>query len=234
MRALKGSLAPLPVVCVVGAVLITTAGLTSGIWVWPRAWLFIATYALLAACCSAMLAVFRPLSLSARRQPVIAAAERRQPWVDAAGVLIYAAFALAWFAFVAVDVFRLQFFQRPPTWLSDLGLGLALAGQSVAYLAIAQNRFATPAIQDQTAEDQQVIQTGLYALVRHPFYAGMLLVYVGAALWLGSYAAAIGSLGFLVMTLARIVIEERFLRANLPAYASYSRRVRAKLIPFLL
>jgi len=71
-------------------------------------------------------------------------------------------------------------------------------------------------------------------VVRHPFYAGMLLVYPGAALWLGSYAAAIAAGGFLVLTLARIVIEERYLRANVPGYSDYAGRVRSRLIPYLL
>ena len=113
-------------------------------------------------------------------------------------------------------------------------MATVVAGLAVVYAAIALNRFAAPTIHDQSAEDKQVIQTGLYGVVRHPFYAGMLVVYAGAAVWLGSYAAAIASSGFLVMTLARIHIEERFLRERLPAYAAYARRVRARLIPFLL
>ena len=54
------------------------------------------------------------------------------------------------------------------------------------------------------------------------------------ALWLGSYAAAIATVGFLIMTLARILLEERFLRKHLPGYCAYAQRVRAKLIPALL
>jgi protein-S-isoprenylcysteine O-methyltransferase Ste14 len=104
----------------------------------------------------------------------------------------------------------------------------------IAQLAIAQNRYAAPTIHDQSAEGQQVIDTGLYGVVRHPLYAGLLLVYPGAALWLGSSAAAVASLGFLAMTLARIVIEERWLREHLPDYAAYARRVRGRLIPYLL
>ena len=79
-----------------------------------------------------------------------------------------------------------------------------------------------------------MIQSGLYGVVRQPLYAGLLLVYPGTALWLGSYAAALASVGFLVMTLARIVIEERYLRKQLPGYADYATRVRARLVPMIL
>ena len=54
------------------------------------------------------------------------------------------------------------------------------------------------------------------------------------ALALGSYAALIAASFFLIMTLARIVIEEAFLRKALPDYAAYAARVRARLIPYLL
>ena len=50
----------------------------------------------------------------------------------------------------------------------------------------------------------------------------------------GQHPAAIASLGFLILTLARIVIEERWLRAHLPDYAAYAKRVRGRLIPYLL
>jgi protein-S-isoprenylcysteine O-methyltransferase Ste14 len=141
---------------------------------------------------------------------------------------------MVWFAFIPIDIFRLRLMPAPGVALSALGAAATIAGVVVAYAALAQNRFAAPTIHDQTSDGQRVIDTGLYAVVRHPFYAGLLLVYAGAALWLGSYAALIAASGFLVMTLARIVIEEAYLRQTLPAYAGYARRVRGRLIPHLL
>jgi protein-S-isoprenylcysteine O-methyltransferase Ste14 len=141
---------------------------------------------------------------------------------------------LGWFAFIPLDVFRLRVFPVPSSAVQLLGLLAVVGGLAIAYVSIGQNRFAAPTIHDQSAEAQEVIQSGLYGVVRHPFYAGMLLVYPGTALWLGSYAAAIGAIGFLVMTLARIVIEERYLREHLPEYGAYAARVRARLIPVLL
>lgn len=123
----------------------------------------------------------------------------------------------------------------PPGWaVSAGGLAAVIAGIAIGYVAFGQNPFAAPTIHDQSDGGQRVIDTGLYGLVRHPFYAGMLLVYVGTALWLGSYAAAIGVTGFLLMTLARIAIEEAYLRDHLPGYADYARRVRGRLVPYLL
>jgi len=234
MQALRGALSPMPLVAVMAAVLVLAPALLAGVWAWPTAWGFLVVFGGWSAAASGLLAVLRPASFRVRQQGFRAAAAKKQPLIDALGLWVYAAFMLGWFASIPLDVFRLALLPRPSTAVQALGALAAVGGLSIAYLAIGQNRFAAPTIHDQSADAQEVIQSGLYGVVRHPFYAGMLLVYPGTALWLGSYAAAIGSLGFLVMTLARIVIEERYLHEHLPGYAAYAGRVRAKLIPGLL
>lgn len=234
VAVLKGLLAPLPVIVALATLLLGSAGLVSGVWIWPRAWGFLAAFGALSLAGSVMLAVAWPASFAVRQQGVVAAKEQRQPLVDAVGSVFYALCIAAWFAFIPIDVFRLRLLPPPMTTISAAGAAVAIVGLIAAYTAIAQNRFAARAIKDQTQEGQRVIDTGLYALVRHPFYAGTLLFYGGAALWLGSYAALIGVSGFLFMTLARILIEEAYLRRALPAYAGYARRVRSRLIPYLL
>ncbi|HEV7383580.1 MAG TPA: isoprenylcysteine carboxylmethyltransferase family protein [Phenylobacterium sp.] len=234
MAVLKGLLAPLPGLLALTALLLAPAGLVSGVWSWPRAWWFLAAFGAVSLAGSIALAVARPASFKVRQQGLVAARDRRQPLIDAVGSLFYALYLASWCAFIPVDVFRLRLLAPPPPAISAAGGAAAIAGVIVAYLAIAQNRFAAPTIHDQTQEGQQVIDTGLYAVVRHPFYAGMLLVYGGLALWLGSYAALIGASGFLILTLARTLIEEAYLRRTLPSYADYARRVRSRLVPLLL
>ena len=206
----RGLLAPLPLIGIAAALLLLPAGLACGVWNWPRGWLALAALA------------------------IVAKAEKRQPWIDAVGSIFYAAVMAVWFAFIPLDVFRLHLLPAVPGPLALAGGMAMLAGVVLSYGAIGQNRFAAPTIHDQSGDGQRVIDTGLYGLVRHPFYAGMLLVYAGWALALGSYAALIAASFFLIMTLARIVIEEAFLRKALPDYAAYAARVRARLIPYLL
>jgi protein-S-isoprenylcysteine O-methyltransferase Ste14 len=222
------------VVSVLAAMLLVTPGLLEGIWVWPTAWVFLTVFGAGSAFASGLLAVLRPASFRVRQQGFVARPEKKQPLIDALGLLAYLAFTLCWLAFIPLDVFRLKLLPAPSTVVQMLGALAVVCGLSISYVAIGQNRFAAPTIHDQSAEAQQVIQSGLYGVIRHPFYAGMLLVYPGTALWLGSYAAAIGSVGFLVMTLARILIEERYLRKHLAGYGAYAERVRARLIPALL
>lgn len=234
MKFLKGLVATWLSILVSGVVLLGTAGLSAGAWIWPTAWAWMAAFTLTTIVGSGILAVLRPASFEVRQQGLIAARGKKQPVIDAVGQFVYLAFILAWLAFIPLDVFRLKMLPAPPEAISVAGLMAALAGLAASYVAIGQNPFAAPTIHDQSGNGQRVIDTGLYGVVRHPFYAGMLLLYAGTALWLGSYAALIGALGFLFFTLARIAIEEAWLREHLPAYAAYARRVRSRLIPYVL
>ncbi len=232
MNAVKGLVAPLPLIGAVAGLLLLTAGLACGVWIWPTAWAFLAAFAVMACSASGLMAVLRPASFQVRQRPLVAGREDRQPLIDALGLVAYVACLAAWVVFIPLDVFRLRLLPPPGPFAGAAGVVCLVAGVAVSNVAIAQNRFAAPTIHEQ--EGQRLIDSGLYGVVRHPFYAGMLMVYVGIALWLGSWAAALACFAFLIMTLARIVIEERHLRAALPDYAAYARRVRGRLVPMLL
>lgn len=234
MTQLKAVLSPLPMVAAVGSTLLGIAGAVAGVRVWPTAWAYIAVYGVLAMAGSLVLARLRPASFQVRQQGLVAKREKKQPLIDVLGLMLYGAFFFGWYAFIPLDVFRLHLLPQPGGLVQAAGLVTLIAGMAVVHVAIGQNQFAAPTIHDQSGEGQRVIETGLYGVVRHPFYAGMLLVYLGTALFLGSAAAAIGSAGFLLMTLARIPIEEGYLRANVAGYADYARRVRSRLIPYVL
>ena len=86
-------------------------------------------------------------------------------------------------------------------------------------------------IRVQAERHQRVIETGPYALVRHPMYAFAILYLVGIPLLLGSwYGLRIVPLMIAGVAL-RAVLEERLLERELPGYAEYKRRVRYRLVP---
>jgi len=215
--------------------LLVPAGLVpGGTWIWPHGLALVAGLALVGLTGNLVLARYRPAHFQVRQQSVVAARGRRQPWIDAAGSIALLVFGGAWLAFIPVDVFRLRLLPAPGPWAVAAGGVAALVGAALTPLAVWENRFATPNVQDQTDDGQRVVDTGVYRFVRHPLYLGNLLFYLGASVWLGSFAAAVGVIVLLLATVARIGIEEKDLRTRLPAYADYARRVRGRLIPFLL
>jgi protein-S-isoprenylcysteine O-methyltransferase Ste14 len=215
--------------------LLVPAGLVpGGTWIWPHGLALMAGLALIGLVGNLVLTLNRPTHFRVRQQSVVAARGRRQPWIDAAGSVGLLVFGAAWLAFIPLDVFRLHLLPAPGPWATAAGGLAALIGATLTPLAVWENRLATPNVQDQTDLGQRVVDTGVYRLVRHPLYLGNLLLYLGASVWLGSYAAAVGVIVLLLATVARIAIEEKDLRARLPAYADYARRVRGRLIPFLL
>jgi len=114
-------------------------------------------------------------------------------------------------------------------YLSVIGDALVALGFLLVYFVIRENSYAAATIQ--IAEDQKVISTGPYALVRHPMYAGALPLLIGIPLALGSWWGLFG-LALIVPTLVwRLLDEEKFLHKNLPGYTEYTQKVRYRLIP---
>jgi protein-S-isoprenylcysteine O-methyltransferase Ste14 len=104
-----------------------------------------------------------------------------------------------------------------------------LAGFYIVFLVYKENTFASARIE--IAKDQRVISTGPYAFVRHPMYAGALLLMTGTPLALGSYWGLLALAAMSPFLLWRILDEERFLAINLPGYREYRAKVRWRLIP---
>ena len=88
-------------------------------------------------------------------------------------------------------------------------------------------------VEDQSERGQALVDTGLYASVRHPWYLGLLPLMAGIALWLESYAGTIAVSVLLAVSIARIVAEETTLQKTLPGYSEYMKKVRYRLVPFI-
>ena len=82
-------------------------------------------------------------------------------------------------------------------------------------------------------ENQQVVSTGLYGVVRHPMYAVTLWLFAAMPLVLGSVIGLIFLLPYPVLIARRIRDEEQLLRAELPGYDEYCRKVRWRMIPWV-
>ena len=105
----------------------------------------------------------------------------------------------------------------------------------IAYILYAEvlreNTYLSRTIEVQ--ENQQVIDTGLYGIVRHPMYAVTLLLFLSMPLVLGSVCAFIVFLAYPFIIAKRIKGEEEFLEKELAGYREYKQKVQYRLIPFI-
>jgi protein-S-isoprenylcysteine O-methyltransferase Ste14 len=119
---------------------------------------------------------------------------------------------------------------------SSVPLGVVLAGQALVVVGLAlvarvyrENTFSAATIQ--VVENQRVVSTGPYAVVRHPMYASAGLYLLGMPLALGSYWGLLPLGPVLPLLVWRLLDEERLLARDLPGYTDYQRRVRYRLVP---
>lgn len=116
--------------------------------------------------------------------------------------------------------------------------GVVIAA-SVVFLAayvlyaevLRENTYLSRTIEVQ--EDQKVIDTGLYGVVRHPMYSATVLLFLAIPLVLGSVFSFIIFLVYPLIIAKRIKHEEEFLEQELPGYWEYKQKVKYRMIPFI-
>lgn len=116
-----------------------------------------------------------------------------------------------------------------PAIVAILADVVVFSGYMIFFAVLRENSYASRVVE--VAEEQKVISTGPYALVRHPMYLAVLLMYGCSPLALGSYWALIPISGIIPVLVARIKNEEEVLLRDLPGYAAYQQKTRFRMIP---
>lgn len=118
-----------------------------------------------------------------------------------------------------------------PLWLVIVADLLVVAGYILFFLVLKENSYAGRTIE--VEENQSVISTGPYSLVRHPMYTGATLMLLFAPLALGSWWATLPMLLTPLFLIMRIRDEEEALLEELPGYPEYTQKTKYRLIPLL-
>ena len=226
MFLIKGLIGATLQIAFFGALLLIPAGT----WQWTEANQFLYCYGFLTLVSTVFLAIKAPRSLEARMEMPM---NESQPLSDRIATTFLLVFLVGWFVFIPIDIFHLKLLAPPQHSISILGGAASLLGYGIMLTALYQNEFATPVVRDQYDRGHELRDTGLYGLVRHPFYTGFILFCLGMALWLQSYAALIAGLLPITALIGRIYAEEKILQETLPGYKEYISRTRYRIIPFV-
>lgn len=144
-------------------------------------------------------------------------------------------FAVALLAMAILAVYVTSGLDRRFAWsemnitIQILGFVFVFAGYQFIVQVMKQNSFAARTVR--VEESQQLVDTGLYSYVRHPMYSGVVVMYLGTPLALGSWWGLLPTLVFSIALQIRIANEEEVLEADLVGYAEYKQRVKSRMIP---
>lgn len=209
-------------VIALGVLLFLPAG-TLNYW---QAWAFIIVFMVCVSAIGLYLAIKDPALLERRKK--FGPTNEQSP-VQKIAISIGVLALLSVFIFSALSH---RFRWSPvPTYVSIAGDVLVALGLYINILVFKENSFGGASIE--TVEGQRVIATGLYALVRHPMYVGVLIMILGIPLALDAWWGLVIIAASLPAFIWRILDEEKFLKKDLPGYSEYTQKVRYRLVPYI-
>lgn len=195
--------------------------LPAGDFVYPNAWLFMALLFLPMLILGTWLYVANPALLASRLKNKEQRKEQKHV-VALSGIIFISVFVLC-----GLD-YRYDW-SEVPRWLVCVASVLLLVGYVMYAEVMRENAFLSRTIEVQ--DGQQLIDTGLYAVVRHPMYSATIVMYLAIPLVLGSLWALLLMSFYPFVIVKRIQNEEQLLALELSGYSEYQKRVKYKIIP---
>jgi protein-S-isoprenylcysteine O-methyltransferase Ste14 len=199
----------------------------SGNWRWVEGWVFGIWWCTFATALLLWLHYKDPALLAERMRMPGSGGESRSD------VAILIGIKLCFLALIVVPPLDVRFgwTSRLPLWSEVCGGVMLIGGSFPFFRAFTDNTYASQLVRIQAERGQHVIDTGVYGFVRHPMYLGASLVFVGAALLLGSIYGLLAGLASVGLLVVRIFGEENLLSRDLEGYRAYREKVRYRLVP---
>ncbi len=206
-------------IVLVGALLFLPAGTIE----YEQAWLLLGVLFIPMLMLGAVLLIKSPELLAKRLNNK--EKQRAQKGVVGISALMF----LATFIVSALD-FRFVW-SHVPFWTSVVASVVFLIGYGIYAEVMRENAYLSRTIEVQ--ENQKVISTGMYKIVRHPMYLATLLMFLPMPIILGSIWGLIPTLIYPIAIIIRIKNEEKLLSAELDGYEEYKTKTKYRLIPFI-
>ena len=203
----------------VGLLLFLPAG-TFAFW---QAWLFIGIL-FVPMLIAGFVMMFRSPELLRKRLNAKEEQKEQKTVVALSGIMFLAAFVIAGLNF------RFKWFVMPD-WTVIIGTVVFLFAYAMYAEVLRENAYLSRTIEVQ--EDQKVIDTGLYGIVRHPMYSATLFLFISMGFVLASPISVAILLLYIPIIAKRMKNEEKILEEGLEGYTDYKKRVKYKVIPFV-
>jgi protein-S-isoprenylcysteine O-methyltransferase Ste14 len=143
---------------------------------------------------------------------------------------LYGPMLLLLMAVIGLDAGRYGW-SSVPTWLQMVSIGLFIAGWLFSLWAMVANKHFETSVRIQEERGHETVTSGPYAIVRHPGYAGIVLLYAITPMFMGSWWGLIPTALLVGAFVYRTAMEDRTLHEELPDYPAYAEKVRYRLVP---
>ncbi len=200
----------------------------AGRWDWIEAWIYLLMFYVFITCDMLLINKKNPQLLINRmktKKSGITKAQGSDKWL------------LPLISINFIGIFLIPAFDVRYSW-SRISIYVEIAGfvlLAVAFYflfrSMLDNAYASKVLDIRKEGGQKVIDTGSYAIVRHPMYTGFMIMGFGVTLGLGSWFGLIPAVILTALLIARISYEERMLIEGLEGYEEYKKKVKYKLIP---
>ena len=197
--------------------------LPAGTFVWRQAWLLLGIL-FVPMFIAGLIMMKRAPDLLRKRLDAKEEEKEQKTLIVLSGLMFLAAFIVAGLNF------RFRWIVLP-VWVSWAAAVLFLLAYVLYAEVLRENVWLSRTVEVQ--ENQKVVDTGLYGIVRHPMYMTTLLLFLSMPLVLGSVISFAIMLLYIPIIAKRIRNEERVLEGGLEGYAEYKKRIRYKVIPFV-
>ena len=199
-------------------------------WAWIEAWLFIISFVINMTIIYYLINKKNPRVIRNRMKLKKVGLTEKTKSSARSDFFIMPLLSIGFIGALLIPPFDHRFQWSPiPFVLEIIGLLLMNIGLIIMAIAMVQNAFASKILD--INKGQQLIDTGIYAHVRHPLYTGAVIMIIGLPIALGSWIslipAAFGALALII----RIKFEEIMLVKGMDGYEDYRNRVKYKLIP---
>lgn len=140
---------------------------------------------------------------------------------------------IAMYVVAGLDSGRFHWSPDFPAGVYATGMVCTIVGQLLFLIAQKQNKFFSSTVRIQTDREHLVCDSGLYSVVRHPAYLGMIIQAIGFPLLFGSLWSIIPVSLAVTLFVTRTTLEDSVLRAELNGYEEYCEKTKYRLIPFI-
>ena len=197
--------------------------LPAGTWAYSRGWLLMGLL-FVPMLVAGFVMFFKAPKFLAKRL------DAKEKQVTQKGVLAFSGMMFIGGFVVAGLDFRYGWSQMP-AWVVVAASVLFLLAYALYAEVMRENAYLSRTVKVEAG--QKVVDTGLYAIVRHPMYGVTVLLFLMIPLILGSWYALIVITFYPAIIIVRLKDEEELLTVELPGYAEYKQKVKYKMIPFV-